>query len=442
MRTTAKIVVLALAVLLSILGQLACGPSHAAQPVPTAALAVAVARAEHAQVPRVIGAEGGFIAVQQSNLAPHEEGVISSTPVDVGSYVRRGQVIATLDPVDFQLRERQASAALEQARAAIGLHNSSAAFQPAKVPSVASAHAALLQAQARDQLARNNLHRYRGLVASGDVAESVFDQISVQARSADAELTAARQQYRAALDMARQGYAQVAAAQSALALSNKGVRDTRIVAPFAGWVAARPVAVGEHVTLMTNVATVVQLSPLKLQLRIPQQDVSELRLGQAVLASVSGFSRPFQGKLSALSPALDATSRALLVEATFRNQRRLLRPGMFAHARIVLPGARAVAVVPASAVVYNSGTDSDQIFTDDGGVAHVHVVQLSRPYNPAEDGVSGTVQVLSGLPADATVITSGVGHLVDGAKVRPQPVAGGPGPSGLRDGARNGGAHA
>src|SRR5208282_384139 len=98
-----------------------------------------------------------------------------------------------------------------------------------------------------------------------------------QQETADAMANAARQQYEAALNGARQGFGAVEAAQAALAAgrtqleqAEKGLADTTIHAPFDGNITARPVAAGEYVALTNKIATIVKIASLRLDLQTPE----------------------------------------------------------------------------------------------------------------------------------------------------------------------------
>ena len=102
--------------------------------------------------------------------------------------------------------------------------------------------------------------------------------------------------------------------------------------------------------------------------------------------------REFSGKVTAVNPSVDPNSRVFMVEARFDNPRRELRPGMFATARVLLPGGESAVFVPRRAVIRDKTTDSYQVFTIDRGTAHLHVVVAGEV-----DGDS--IRIDSGLQA-------------------------------------------
>ena len=157
-----------------------------------------------------------------SDIAPLVAGRVFSTPVDAGDFVRQGQVIAELDHRDAQLRLEQARAQLTQATAA---HAAGAVadrlrrhgtFDPSQMPEVAAARATYESAQAQAKQAAADAQRFANLVATGDVSRSNYEKFRTQQETAEAQANAARQQYEASLNAARQGWGGVEESQAAV----------------------------------------------------------------------------------------------------------------------------------------------------------------------------------------------------------------------------------
>ena len=398
----------------------AAGARPAAEPI-----SISTAQAETRTVPAAFEVTGTFAADETSDIAPPVPGRVLATPVNAGDYVREGQTICELDHRDAQLRLDQARAqrdeaasALRQAQSRIGLAGG-AKFDAGTVPEVAAARANYESAEAQARLAAADAKRYGNLVASGDVSRSAYDRARTQQETAEAQAHAARQQYEASLNGARQGFGGVEMAQASLegaraqlAQAEKALADTTIRAPFDGYITARPAAAGEFVGFANKIATIVRIGTLKLQLQAPEQRAALARVGMTVVARVSAWpGRDFTGKVTSVNPAVDPISRIFVLEARFNNPRAQLRPGMFATARVVLPGGENAVFIPRNAVVRDKTTDSWQVFTVDHGVAHLRVVM-------AEDTGGGSIRITSGLSSGETVATSNQGELFDGAPVQ------------------------
>jgi multidrug efflux pump subunit AcrA (membrane-fusion protein) len=399
------------------------GTNEAAQPV----VAVNVAKATAREVPSYIQATGSLVADETSNVAPNTSGQVVSTPINVGAFVRQGDVIARLDQRDARLRLQQSQAGVTQAEAGVRQAEARLGLAPggnfdaSTIPEVRSANAALEQAEANLRLAEANERRYRELVQTGDVAMSVYDQYRTQRDTARAQVNNARQQLETAINVARQSnqavqsaQAQVESARSAVAIAQKAVADTIIRAPYAGYVSSRPVAVGEYVTPASVIATVLRTNPIKLDMQVPEADVPFVTPGMGVSLQVDAFNnRNFAGQVSAVNPAIDPASRSATIEALVQNGDNALRSGMFATARIVRQGGSQAVYVPKAAVVSDQNTQSYRVFVIQDDAAHLRVVQVGQ-----EEGDS--IQILNGVNADETVATSNLEQLYEGARVREQ----------------------
>ncbi len=398
--------------------------SSASAATPPKRVAVPVAHAQTRVVPVGFDVTGTFAADESSDVAPQAAGRVIATPVNAGDLVRKGQVICELDPRDAQLRLEQAraqvneaTAGLRQTQSRIGLTNGGT-FDASRVPEVAAARANYESAQALAKQAAVDAQRFANLVASGDISRSAYEKAHTQQETAEAQANAARQQYEAALNAARQGWGAVETSQASLeavraqlAQAEKSVADTTIRAPFDGFVSARPVAIGEYVSTSSKIATVVKVGVLKLQLQVPEQRAAQVKLGMPVKARVAAWpGREFTGKVTAVNPSVDPNSRVFILEARFASPASELRPGMFATAKVILPGGENAVFVPRSAVLRDRTTDSYQVFTVENGTAHLKVVVAGE-----SDGDSALIA--SGLAGNETVATGHLDQLFDGAAV-------------------------
>jgi RND family efflux transporter MFP subunit len=295
-------------------------------------------------------------------------------------------------------------------------------FNPDQVPEVASAQAAYESAQASARLAAADAQRYANLVKSGDVSQSNYEKYRTQQQTAEAAANSARRQYEAQVNAARQNYraieaaqASLAAAESLLAQAEKNLQDTTIRAPFDGYITSRPVSVGQWVATNNNVATLVCISTLRLQLQIPEQRAAEVKGGMNVTARVAAYpNRDFTGKVHAVVPSVNSNSRAFMVEARFDNPKAELRPGMFANAKLMLESSEQAVFVPAKAVFYDSTTDANHIYSIVDGIARLNVVLKG-------DSDGDQVRILSGLKGNETVAVDNQANLFDGAAVEIRP---------------------
>ncbi len=391
---------------------------------PAKVVKISTVRAVTRDVSSSVQVTGSFLAEESSDVAPPAAGRAIETPVDAGAFVKEGQLLAKLEDRDAQLRlqatlasEQQAEASLRQAESRIGLAQGGK-FDANAVPEVLSAKASYDSAVAQARNSEADAQRYDALIKTGDVSQSAYDKARTQADTAKEQTNSARQLYEAALNSARQNFQGVINAQASLAgaraqtaIARKAVEDTIIKAPFAGYISARPVAVGQYVALTSKIATLVRVTPLKLDLQVQESNAPQLKVNAEVEASVPGYpGRTFRGSVTSINPTVDANSRTVTVEAKFANQDLALKPGMFATARILLNGSSMGIFLPRSSVVTDPSTNSSQVFFVRDGKARVAVVQLG-----AVDG--NMVQILSGISSDFVVANNHLQDLYDGEPV-------------------------
>lgn len=392
-------------------------------------------------VSKYIEATGTFQADESTDVAAEVSGKVAQTLINEGDFVSAGAVIVRLDAEDAALRLRQArdaeaqaraqvaqaEAQLRQSQANIGLDNGGN-FSAENIPAVRQARATLASRQSDLKLAETTEKRYTLLLESGDTSREFIEQKRNETAKARAAVGEAQEALRAAENAARQSnqgieasranvqsaQAALQSAQTATALAAKTVNDTAIRAPFAGYVSARPVAAGEYVSPQTSVATIVRTNPIKVRLQVPETEAANMSVGMAVSASVAAYpDRSFAGKVSALNPVLNESARSLQVDVVFENPENLLRPGMFATARVQQPGGERGVFVPRTAVVNETNTNSLGVYVvDDGGAARLRTVQIDESTR-----ASDRVRILSGVNEGEQVATTNAEQLFDGAKV-------------------------
>jgi len=416
MRFPAKIkLILLITLLLAVAGAvMSCGGSKAnvrkeeASSTPKT-VEVTTAAAISRELPSFFEATGSLAGDEQTDVAPQTAGKVVEVGVDIGSAVRRGQMIVRLDDSELKLHVTQSQAQVEQAKAAvrqaeekIGLR-SGQAFDPSRVAEVAGAKVNL-------DLAEKNLKRAEKLIESGDVSRSFYDQQRAQRdqlkEQYDVAIAQARQNF-AGVDVARTN---VANAEAALALARKSLSYAFIPAPIDGFVSERTADLGEYVSPTQKVATIVRINPLRVRIDIPEQAISEVKVGQSVSATTSAWpDKSFSGHIARIAPNVTANSRTLTVEAEIENGSGALKPGQFATVRILQPRSVAAVLVPSRAVVSDAGVN--RIYVIKNGHAEQRLVQLGQTEGDL-------VQVKTGVAADEKVATSNLEQLGDGVPVK------------------------
>jgi len=380
------------------------GPGTAAAPASSAgrevkARPVRLVPAQQSIIDRRVNATGTLAADEQVVLGTKVAGRIGELLVDLGSRVRRDQPVARLDPTDAQIRVDQAVAALQQARARLGLsfQGMDDRVDPEQTAPVRQARAVLDEAN----LTRDRMERLwqQGLVARAQVDTAV------------SALGVAEGRYQDAIEEVRIRQAVLLQRRSELELARQQLTDTAVTSPIDGAVSERRASVGEYVAAGSPVVTLVKLHPLRLRLAVPEREAAGVRVGQAVLVAVEGAPGEHRGRVARISPAISEQSRTLMVEAEVPNEGAALRPGAFAKADIVVAGDVRIVTVPAAAVVSFAGVEK-VLTVSQGRAAEVRVVTGRR--------LGDRVEIVAGVAAGTPVVER-PGNLTAGQPVAVQP---------------------
>jgi RND family efflux transporter MFP subunit len=357
-------------------------------------LNVTAATVESRTMDRYLRVSGSLMADEQAEVSAETAGRVVETPVERGSRVDKGALLVRIAATETsaQLQEAEANAAQIEAR--LGLI-SGQPFDPKRVPEVMNAKAAL-------DLAEAEFNRISSLLDQKVVSRSEYDQRRTQ-------VEAARQQYQVAQNSAEQSYRSLEAARARVALAKKAASDTAVRAPFSGLVAERVVSVGDYVNRAARVATVVKIDPVRVELTVPEQAVSLVKVGEPVRLTVDAYpGEEFTAKLRFISPALRTDQRALTVEAVAPNPDGRLKPGLFATALIRQPAGAPALLVPASAVETVAGTSRVYVVRNDK--AEERIVTTG-------ERIGSEVEITSGVAKGERIVAEPKGRVVDGAAV-------------------------
>jgi membrane fusion protein (multidrug efflux system) len=263
--------------------------------------------------------------------------------------------------------------------------------------------AQLASAKARRELAEANLKRTRALFSTGAIPQAQLDADEAQVKTTSTEVDAIEAQ-----------------------IAKKTAR-----APFGGRIGLRSINLGQFVGPGTTIAVLESVDALYIDFSVPQQHLSDLRVGMTVRFDLSeDGGAPMEGRISAVEPSLDAVTRNVKVRATLPQgpasaAGQLFRAGMFVRVAVVLPGSRRVVVVPQTAVVYASYGNSVFVVEErktDAGISDPgpdgRPVKLARQrFVRLGEARGDFVEVKDGVVAGDEVVTVGAFKLRNGAPV-------------------------
>lgn len=328
---------------------------------------VGVATAEHADIPVTIDALGTVTALANVTVQPQVSGVLTQVLYKEGQLVKKGDVLAVIDPQPFQIALQQAQGARQRDEASL-------------------------------DAARVQLKRYQALLAQDSIARQTVDT-------------------QAALVQQLEGTVIVDRANENTAKLN--LSWSRITAPVSGRVGLRPVDAGNVVSSgsTTGVAVITQIQPIDVEFSIPQDRLPEVqqRMAQGVQLPVTVFDRTRlrqldQGFLSTYDNLIDTTTGTIRAKARFANADYSLFPNQFVNARLLLRTIDAAVVVPVTALRH--GPNGDFVF-----VVNEDKTVTQRPVTAGQSSVD-RVAITKGLESGEMVVTEGGDRLRDGSRVQ------------------------
>jgi membrane fusion protein (multidrug efflux system) len=251
--------------------------------------------------------------------------------------------------------------------------------------------AQLAAAEAQRDLANLHLERMRGLLAKGVTSQSEYDEAEAASKQAEARV-----------------------GEIGATIERKTIR-----APFAGILGIRQVNLGQYMSAGDPVVPLQTLQPIYVNFAVPQQEVGALTVGAEVRLTVEGDGgAERRGRVSAINSVVDEATRNVQVQATFDNEDKSLRPGMFVEAQVVLGPGTPVVALPASSIQYAPYGDTVFLVEDVQGADGRSYLGVRQEFVKLGSARGDQVAVLSGVRPGEQVVTSGVFKLRNGAAVQ------------------------
>ena len=257
-------------------------------------------------------------------------------------------------------------------------------------------------------------------VTKGQVLVRLDDSVQqADLDRAKANLTLSKTKHERSIDLRNKGFIssqaldeaennwKVAQADSELMAARSG--KTSIHAPFSGTIGLRQVSVGDYVKEGQDMVNLESLDPLKVDFRVPELALSQLRDGQLLQITLDALpDRAYDGKVVAINPLIDANGRAVVIRAQVPNKDGKLRPGMFARVRLFTSANKDTIVVPEESL-FPLGEDK-YVYKVVEGKATRQKIDIGQRHE-------GRVEVMNGLTPDDVVVTAGVIKLREGVPV-------------------------
>jgi RND family efflux transporter MFP subunit len=360
-------------------------------------------------IQRVVDLSGSLISPDQVRVSSEVDGTVSSVDADLGQEVREGDILIQLDTRELQLAVERAESSLRQIEAQLGIDSSRPGIMPPD-EQIASVRTAIANREdARVKLAQTQELVNKGLAARADLDTN------------DTRLKVAEAAVQTALENVRSLKASLQDRRASYELSKKKVADASIRAPSSGTISERLVQKGEFIRANTQVATIVQLNPLKLQTAVQEKFANVIRRNLMVQFRVEPFPDDvFEGRVSNISPSVNLQTRSFPVEILVSNAGGKLKPGFFAKGTILTQKDANVLAVPQEAVSTLAGVSSVFVIEQDGTVRQQNVTLGVQEGN--------FLEITEGLKGTETLAASSLNEITTGMKVTVADLPGGPAP--------------
>ncbi len=368
-----------------------------ASPTETAAPQLTVVPVTFRHVNRTIESTGTLSGYEEVSICANVDGRVVKLSHDVADHVRPGEQLLQIEPIDYQLAEREAEKALLVELAKLGLQSPPpATFDVNGVPTV-------VEARVKAENCKSHLDRAQILYVHKAMAEEELLDKRVEYRMAQAECENQ-------ISLARAELATIQEKQEAVAIAQQRLADTVVRAPVPDdaasaargamyAVSGRCVTEGSYVHAGSEVYKLVIDGKLKLRVRVPECRWNEIHDGQSVQVATDDSPQPVAGAVARINPIFDPSSRTFEVEVQVPNSSGLLKVGDVAKATILTHVDRDAATVPADAQFTSDG--QTQLLVADGGNYKTIAVTLGAK-------CAEWVEVLRPvLPRGARVVTSG-----------------------------------
>ncbi|WP_406541312.1 efflux RND transporter periplasmic adaptor subunit [Clostridium ljungdahlii] len=372
---------------------------------------VNVAEAKLDSLTTTVDYSGKLNSDKDVSISPKTPGKVQALNVKVGSTVKAGDILFTLDSTSLQAQLQQQQASIQSAAANLDKTKSSGVEQQ-----IVQQQQALNTAQINYNDAENNYNREQSLYSAGAAPKQDLDNATTKLENAEASLSAAQQN----LDLTRQkvgpesvevAQAQVNQAQAGLKSIQSQIDDNVIKSPISGVVSAVNIHQGEITSGSQASVTIVDSSSIMAEVNVPDTMLSKIKVGQSIPVTIPSLSdKKLTGTVDTITPNADSKTQQYLIKVRIPNSDASLTSGMYS--KVSFPDQ----------VKNNVMTVPNETIKVENGVSYLFVVRSNKVKKVAvTTGLSNdkvTEITSSNIESGDRIITSGQTFLNDGDKVK------------------------
>ncbi|WP_418791060.1 efflux RND transporter periplasmic adaptor subunit [Phosphitispora sp. TUW77] len=327
---------------------------------------VSEAKKDNISIKTVIS--GRVISSSEVIIVPKIGGKVAQVPVDIGSKVKKGDLLLKIDTTDLEI---QLSAAIN------GLTNAKLTHD---------------QAVLNFNNAKTNYERMKSLYQEGAVSQQQLEQAELQ--------------YNLAKDAVNQPVAE--SAMNQVELIRQQITDATITSPIDGEVAARQIDPGEMAGSSSPVMSVVNIDRVFIEGTVAESDIALVKEGQEVTVRVDAAGNSFKGTVKLLSPVANAQTKGYPVKIEIDNPDHNLKPGMFAEIELVTKNKEGVITIPKEALITRNSLNV--IYMVKGSIVE------QRQVEPGIE-TDNVIEIVNGLSEGEMFVIEGQHSLADKIKV-------------------------
>jgi HlyD family secretion protein len=359
-------------------------------------------------IDRIVTADAVLYPINQANVTPKISAPVKRILVNRGDHVRAGQLLAELESSDLASAVEESKHQTEQTQAALDALTGATVIEDRT-----KAESDVKAAQAAVDAAKKLYDNRSALQREGALAQRLVDEANLQLLQAQTQLATAQNHLQilngaGQRDAIRGAEAQVNTAKAHTESAAVQLSYARVTSPISGVIADRSVYPGEIAAAGTPLVSIVDISQVVARANVPVKEAAYITVGRP--ARITGPEGDLAGKVTVVSPSVDANSTTVEVWVQTANPGEKLKPGGTVRVAIIAETIQNTLVAPVSALLNSDEGGQKMMVIDDKLVAQERKVAVGIRQGDR-------VQILSGVQAGEQVVTVGGLGLEDKAKV-------------------------
>ncbi|MBF0542935.1 MAG: efflux RND transporter periplasmic adaptor subunit [Candidatus Riflebacteria bacterium] len=350
---------------------------------------------------------GELIALRRTSLQMRNHGTLEKLFAQEGERVQKGQLLARLELITFQLGLDSAEKALEASKAA----------EKAAGSALEVAKSGVKQAEVRLETATKEYTRATSLKEKGSVTQQAYDQSEGNFKMAQVGLEVAKKQVLQSISAEALARSQYDVAEVTFRTAKKKLDESSLFSPFDGLVVSRPIQ--EHETIGDNAVlfTLIDDSELELSAKMPERYLQFVKPGTPFSFKSELCDETINASVSLVIPSIDSVSRTFIWKSFLGNSENKLRHGSFVDVNVVLKSNDNAVTLPIEAVRINPEDKSKgTIFVAEKAQNKENVLAKEIPVTLGIEK-SGQIEITAGLDSKASVILHGLDKVSNGTPV-------------------------